>query len=90
MKKAVKVEIFGTVQGIFFRDFIKQNAEALEIRGYVRNKPDGSVEAWIEGNEDSVKKMIEICKKGPQHSIIKKVDIFDENFQGLKDFKILR
>jgi len=90
MKKAVKVEIFGTVQGIFFRQFIYDNAENLGIKGYVRNKPDGSIEAWLEGDEDNVKKMIEVCKKGPQHAVIKRVDVVDGNFQGLKEFKILK
>ena len=90
MKKAVKVEIFGTIQGIFFRNFIKEKADKFNIKGYVRNKKDGSVEAWFEGNSSDVKKMLEVCKNGPKHAIIKKMDILEESFQGLKKFKILR
>jgi len=90
MKKAVKLEIFGTVQGIFFRSFVKEKADELGVKGYVRNKTDGSVEAWFEGNNKDVDQMIEICKKGPEHAVIKKVDIIEESFQSLKDFKILR
>jgi len=90
MKKAVRVYIFGIVQGVFFRNFIKEQAELLNIKGYVRNKEDGSVEAWIEGNSDDVKKMIEKCKKGPKHAVIKRLDVVDENFHGFKDFKIIR
>jgi len=90
MKKAVRVEIFGTVQGIFFRNYIKETADKLGINGYVRNREDGSVEAWFEGNNQNVDKIIEICKEGPEHAVIKKMDITEENFQGLKEFKILK
>jgi len=90
MKKAVRVYIFGTVQGVFFRIFIKEQADKLNVMGYVRNKQDGSVEAWFEGNSSDVNKMIELCKKGPAHAIIKRLDIVDEKFQGRKEFKIIR
>jgi len=90
MKKAVRVYVFGSVQGVFFRNFVKENAEELKLKGYVRNKGDGSIESWFEGNSGDVNKMIEICKKGPKHSIIKRLDIVDESTQDLKEFKILR
>ena len=90
MKKAVRVYIFGIVQGVFFRAFIEEQAKKLKLKGYVRNKEDGSVEVWLEGNANDVKKMIELCKKGPKHSVIKRLDIVDESVQGLKDFKVLR
>jgi len=89
MKKAARIYVFGTVQGIFFRNFIKENAEKLNIKGYVRNKEDGSVEAWFEGDSEKVDEMIELCKKGPEHSIIKRLDIVEESMQDLKEFKIL-
>jgi len=90
MKKAVRVEIYGTVQGLFFRSFVKERADKLGVKGYVRNRQDGSVEAWFEGNSQDVDKIVEICKEGPEHAVIKKMDIVEENFQDLKDFKILR
>lgn len=90
MKKATRVYIFGTVQGVLFRAFVKDNADKLNINGYVRNKEDGSVEAWLEGDNEDVEKMIELCKNGPQHCIIKRLDIVEESFQDMKDFKILR
>ncbi len=89
MKKASRIYIFGTVQGIFFRNFVKENAEKMKIFGYVRNREDGSVEAWLEGDSKSVEEMIELCKKGPEHSVINRLDIVDENLQDMKDFKIL-
>lgn len=89
MKKATRVYIFGTVQQVFFRSFIKDNAEKLGLKGYVRNKEDGSVEAWFEGAGDIIEKMIEICKKGPEHSVINRLDIVEENLQDMKEFKII-
>jgi acylphosphatase len=65
MKKAVRLYIDGSVQGIFFRQFVKDNAERNDIRGFVRNLEDGRVEVYIEGDNENVDKMIELCKKGP-------------------------
>ncbi len=89
MKKAVRLYITGTVQGVFFRLFIKENAERYDVKGFVRNLEDGRVEIFIEGNTDNVNKMIELCKKGPKHSQIRKVELKDERFQGFKEFKVL-
>lgn len=90
MKKAIRMYITGTVQGVFFRDFIKKSAEKLEIRGFTRNLEDGRVEVFAEGIIDNVKKMIEVCKQGPRHAQIRNVEVKDERFQGFKEFKILR
>ena len=90
MKKAIRLYITGTVQGVFFRAFIKENAERYNVKGFTRNLEDGRVEIFLEGNTDDVNKMIELAKKGPKHSQIKKVDVKPERHQGFKDFKVLR
>lgn len=89
MKKAVRLYIKGTVQGVFFRNFIKENAERHNVKGFVRNLEDGRVEIFMEGNSEDVNKMIELCKKGPKHSMIREVEIKQESFQGFNNFKIL-
>ena len=89
MKTAVRLYIQGTVQGLFFRQFIQDNAERNDLRGFVRNLEDGRVEVFLEGNNENVEKMIELCKKGPKHSKIDKIDIKEERFQDFKEFKIL-
>jgi len=89
MKKAIRIYIFGNVQGIFFRNFIKENADKLKIKGYTRNKDDGSVECWFEGEQEKVAKLIEICKQGPKEAVVKRIDQIEEKFQGFKDFKII-
>jgi acylphosphatase len=91
MKKAVRVIIQGIVQGVFFRQFCKENADKLNIGGFVRNLKNGDVELILEGDSSSIEKMIEICRKGSPHSDIKKVDIEERAWQGdFKEFKILK
>ena len=89
MKKAAKIIIKGTVQGIFFRSFVRDNANKLGLKGFVRNLENGNVEVFAEGEIDNVDKLCEICKKGAKHSIIKSVSIKETSFQDFKDFKIL-
>lgn len=89
MKKAVKCIIKGTVQGVFFRNFVKTNAQKLGLNGFVRNLENGSVEVFVEGDVDSVDELCNICKQGPRHAKIKSVDITEQPFQDFKEFKIL-
>ena len=89
MKKSVRLYISGIVQGIFFRDFVKENAERCNVKGFIRNLEDGRIEVFLEGDVDDVNKMIEICKTGPKHSQIKNVEEKEERFQDFKNFKVL-
>jgi acylphosphatase len=89
MKKAVRLYIKGTVQGIFFRQFIQDNSEKNNVKGFARNLEDGRVEVFMEGNNEDIDKMIELCRKGPKHSQIEDVEIKEEKFQDFKEFKIL-
>lgn len=89
MKKAVRLYIEGTVQGVFFRGFIKENAERQNVKGFVRNLEDGRVEVFLEGDIEQVDKMIELCTNGPKHSQIRNVEMKDERFQDFKEFKVL-
>ena len=81
--------IDGIVQDVFFRGFVKENAERHNVKGFVRNLEDGRVEIFIEGNTEDVDKMVELCKKGPKNAQIRGIDIRPEKFQDLKTFKIL-
>ena len=74
MKKSVRLYITGTVQGVFFRLFVKENAERNNVKGFVRNLEDGRVEVFLEGDSNEVNKMIQLCKMGPKHSKIIKVE----------------
>jgi acylphosphatase len=89
MKKAVRLAISGTVQGVFFRRFVKDNADKNNVRGFVRNLEDGRLEVFLEGEQESVDNMIAICKRGPAHSNLRRIEEKEEKFQDFKEFKII-
>lgn len=90
MMKRVRVIISGNVQGVYFRANIKENAVMLDLNGYVRNLPDGSVEAVFEGEESDIEEMIEFCREGPRRAKILDVDIQEEEYEGdIDDFEIM-
>lgn len=63
--KQVHIFISGFVQGVGFRQFIKQNARRLGVTGRVRNTQDGKVETIMQGSQENLDEMVELCKKGP-------------------------
>ena len=88
----VRAHVFvsGLVQGVFFRMHTKRMADTLNIKGWVRNLPDGRVEAVFEGPEENVKKLIEWCRKGPNGAIVKSVETHFEEYKGeFKNFRII-
>ena len=74
----VHVFITGRVQGVYFRDFTKREAEKLHINGWVRNLNDGRVEAVFEGPKENLSKMIDWCHKGSPNSRVDKVALLWE------------
>ncbi|HSW96916.1 MAG TPA: acylphosphatase [Candidatus Saccharimonadales bacterium] len=57
--------IIGLVQGIGYRQFVKSHAKKLNVGGWVKNLPDSSVEALLQGNKKSIEELVSLCKKGP-------------------------
>jgi len=78
MKLNVHVIVSGRVQGVWFRVNTKQKAEQLGVTGWVKNTHDGRVEAIFEGEESSIKEMIEWCHRGPPQAKIDNVEIDDQ------------
>lgn len=82
------VYISGKVQGVYFRDYTRKKALALEVSGWVRNLPDGRVEAVFQGDEDKVKAMLEWCWEGSPRSQVKDMQVEDletaENYTGFR------
>lgn len=77
-----RVIISGRVQGVFFRMETKRFADMIGIKGWVKNRRDGSVEAVLEGDENLLNEMISWCKKGPPMSRVIDVQIFPEDYSG--------
>jgi len=90
MKKSLRLYLTGSVQTMFFENFVKENADGLDIRGFLRKLEDGRMEIFIEGDGDKVDQMKAICKRGSQHSQIRRVEEKLERFQDFKEFKILK
>lgn len=91
MKKAMRFLVKGTVQGIFFRQFVRENAKKLELTGFVRNLGDGDVEVIAEGESAGLKKLGELLKLGPKYSQIRDVILEERKWSGdFESFKILR
>jgi len=73
-KKRVHLRIRGYVQGVFFRASTKDVADRLGLSGWVRNLPDGSVEAVFEGPEEALREAVKWCYKGPPGASVTKVE----------------
>lgn len=69
------MRIKGRVQGVFFRASTKDTAERLGLKGWVKNLPDGTVEAVAEGNEDVIQEFINWCRRGPEHANVTDIDL---------------
>lgn len=81
-KARAHVIVSGIVQGVFFRVETKRAAEQIGVNGWVRNKPDGTVEAVFEGDKEKVDATINWCRKGPPTGRVDNVRITWETYQG--------
>jgi acylphosphatase len=91
MKGASRFVVQGTVQGIFYRQFVKEHADKLRLVGFVRNLTNGDIEVVVEGEKDHIERLANQLKKGPQHSQIRHVQSEERKWSGeFKEFKILR
>lgn len=79
--------IHGRVQGVFFRKWTIDNATELGLSGWVRNLPDGTVEAHFEGEEQVVLRMVEAAHDGPPRAQVERIGVTQAQHQGLKGFE---
>ncbi|XVE96623.1 hypothetical protein REPUB_Repub02eG0238600 [Reevesia pubescens] len=77
--KTVRVVIKGRVQGVFYRNWTIENATQLGLKGWVRNRRDGSVEALFSGSLDSVQEMEQRCRRGPPAAMVTGLQVFPSN-----------
>ena len=83
------VYVSGRVQGVFFRTETQDEATRQGITGWVRNLPDGRVEAVFEGEKDRVEILVEFCKRGPPGARITNTEVITENYTGeFRSFRI--
>ncbi len=80
MKTRAHLIISGEVQGVTFRQETKRRALNLNVKGWIRNRNDGIVEAVFEGEEQDVESMITFCKRGPPRAIVTDVKVELEKY----------
>jgi acylphosphatase len=83
-----RVVVHGRVQGVFFRDSVRQRARALGVHGRARNRPDGTVEAVFEGPPDAVEALVRFSEAGPRGARVSRVEVADEAPEGLDGFEV--
>lgn len=89
MKKAVRLHIVGSMQSMFFKEFIKSNADAHNVKGFLRFLENGKIEVFLEGNSQDVDAVVTICSRGPKYATVRSVEAKEERMQEFKDFKVL-
>jgi acylphosphatase len=82
------VVVHGQVQGVFFRDSCRREADARGVAGWITNRPDGAVEAVFEGAPDHVAALVEFCHRGPRGADVESVDETSEEPEGLSGFQV--
>jgi acylphosphatase len=82
MKVRLHVFVSGRVQGVFFRAETADMARNLGLTGWVRNLPDGRVEALFEGEKENVEKALDFCRRGPPHAHVQNLDSKWEEWKG--------
>ncbi|HTJ32567.1 MAG TPA: acylphosphatase [Dactylosporangium sp.] len=83
-----RVLVSGRVQGVYFRDTCRRVAEARGVAGWVRNLPDGRVEAVFEGGDEPVGALVTWAGEGPEWANVTGVTVHDEPAEGITGFRI--
>ena len=84
--RAVRLRIGGRVQGVGYRAWAMQMAARFGVRGWVRNRADGTVEALVIGDEPALAAMVEACRRGPRAAKVGDVAISEAEDDGSADF----
>ena len=88
--KAVRLLIAGRVQGVSYRKSAQAEAQRLGLYGWVRNLPDGEVEAWAEGAAETVAAFVAWCHEGPVLARVDRVETAAVEPEGFSSFEVLR
>ncbi|KHL67807.1 acylphosphatase [Pseudomonas flexibilis] len=90
MSIALQAWVIGRVQGVWFRQGTAEQAATLGVNGWVRNLPDGRVEAWLEGEEQAVRALARWLEQGPPKAAVTGVQVQEQAPQGYTDFEVRR
>lgn len=90
MVKHYNISVKGKVQGVFYRDSTRKKALEFNIKGFVKNLPDGSVYIEAEGNETNLKSLVSWCHSGPARAKVETVITEETEIKGFEKFEILQ
>jgi acylphosphatase len=82
-----RLRAHGRVQGVFFRNSLRRAAAREGVAGWAVNRSDGTVEAVLEGAPEAVDRLVELCRGGPGHADVERLDVADEEPEGLAGFE---
>ena len=89
VQMSVHIMVHGLVTGVFFRDFVKKTADILELKGWVRNTEQGTIEIFAEGKRGRLEELIDKCKQEPPFAQVEKVNFkWSGAINQFKDFEI--
>ena len=88
MTIARNVVVSGRVQGVFFRDCARREADRLGVTGWVRNRPDGTVQVHAEGPAEAVAELVLWCREGPRHATVEDLRVTEAEPEGHARFEI--
>lgn len=83
-----RITVHGRVQGVFFRDSTREQAQRHDLAGWVRNCGDGTVEVVVEGEPESVEQLVAFCRDGPPQAHVDDVEVHEEQPEGLRSFDV--
>ncbi len=86
--RTVQVRVEGRVQGVGFRAYVEARALELGLVGWVRNRRDGTVEAVLQGSEEAVEDMLELCRQGPPAAVVTDVALIGEGVGAFQGFDV--
>lgn len=85
-----KIRITGVVQGVFYRAYAEEMATKLNLKGYAKNMPDGSVESVVVGEKEKIEEYAKLCEKGSPSASVQMVEVEwreeTENFEGFETY----
>jgi acylphosphatase len=83
-----RVVVHGLVQGVWYRETTRRRALQHGVAGWVRNRPDGTVEAVFEGEPEAVERLLAFARKGPSRAVVARVEVRTEEPEGLRGFGV--
>lgn len=82
------VRVTGRVQGVFFRAWTREQADRLDVFGWIRNCPDGSVEGHLEGPEERVDQLVQMLRRGPSGARVEDLEVSDAKIENADWFAV--